>query len=198
MIADIQIHDGSTLKDCEAVIERGMQTVFEVGAALKQIRDNTLYDKKYGKGSTFDTYCRDRWGFQRAHAYRMIEASDTLSNLSPMGDILPTNERQVRPLSTLTDASQQAEAWAHAVEEAGGEQPTAKQVAAAVKAITVEATEEEPDEDAEITAEPETVDESEPETTDSEPLFQMKRWWKRAGKRDRGRFQKWVESGGKL
>ena len=198
MIADIQIHDGSTLKDCEAVIERGMQTVFEVGAALKQIRDNTLYDKKYGQGATFETYCKDRWGFTRMRASQLIAAREVVENVNQGLQIAPATERQVRPLSKLDDPGQQAEAWAHAVEDAGGEQPTAKQVAAAVKAITVEATEEEPDEDAEITAEPETVDESEPETTDSEPLFQMKRWWKRAGKRDRGRFQKWVESGGKL
>ena len=65
--------------------------------------------------ATFEDYCRERWGMNRAHAYRLIDAATVAVNLSPMGDILPTAERQARPLTVLEPA-QQREAWQRAVE----------------------------------------------------------------------------------
>lgn len=47
---------------------------------------------------------------QRAHAYRLIEAAEVRQNLSPMGDILPANERQARPLTELEPEAQRL-AW---------------------------------------------------------------------------------------
>jgi len=40
--------------------------------------------------------------------------------MSPTGDILPTHERQVRPLASLPPDTQ-VEVWGQAVEESGGE-----------------------------------------------------------------------------
>jgi hypothetical protein len=54
-----------TLLQCEAVIERGLASYREVGAALKEIRDRTLYREtpKYAKtGVTFEDYCQDPVG----------------------------------------------------------------------------------------------------------------------------------------
>lgn len=90
----------SDLRRLEAVIEKGKQTFIEVGSALKQIRDDRLYREKW---KTFEAYCEDKHEFQRAHAYRLIEASETVQavrDLSPMGDKI-TNERQARILSDV-------------------------------------------------------------------------------------------------
>ena len=98
-----------TLGECEAVIERGLKTFCEVGEALLAIRDGRLYRATH---STFDDYCRERWGFSRVRAHQLIEATKVIENLSllPLGNKLPETERQARPLSLLP-AAEQAEAW---------------------------------------------------------------------------------------
>jgi len=121
-----------TLQDCEAVIKAGLATFVDVGNALLQIRDGRLYRDQF---DTFEEYCRERWGFNRAHAYRMIEASEVVGVLSPMGDT-PRNERQARALAPLRDQPEKmAEAWSEAVETSGGK-PTAKTVSEVVERHT--------------------------------------------------------------
>jgi hypothetical protein len=90
-----------SLAENEAVIEAGLATFVEVGRALMEIRDGRQY--RSAGWSDFDTYCRERWGMARAHAYRMIEASEVVSELSPIGDKLPTSESQARELAPLRD-----------------------------------------------------------------------------------------------
>lgn len=119
------------LARCEAVIERGLTTFYEVGTALLKIRDARLYRASH---ATFEEYCRERWQFKKSQAYRLIEAAEVVGNLSPMGD-KPTSERQVRPLAGLAPEHQQA-AWERAVEESYGEQPTAAKVEEVAKTIT--------------------------------------------------------------
>lgn len=128
--AEITDSELTRLAECEAVIERGLKTFVDVGNALLEIRDSRLYRKEY---STFEDYCRARWNMQRAHAYRMIEAASVVNNLSPMGDILPTTERQARPLTTLPDELVPV-AWQQAVETA----PNGKVTAAHVQSVVDE------------------------------------------------------------
>lgn len=110
-----------TLADHEAVIARGLTTFIEVGTALLAIREGRLYREQY---PTFEEYCHDRWGWERAHAYRLMNGAETAALLSPMGDIpTPTAERQVRPLTRLPREEQPA-AWREAVEATGGGVPT--------------------------------------------------------------------------
>jgi hypothetical protein len=42
----------------------------------------------------------------KSHAYRLIEASRVIDNLSPVGDDLPENEAQLRPLGKLKPVDQ--------------------------------------------------------------------------------------------
>jgi hypothetical protein len=98
------------LEECEGAIDRGIKAFFEAGQALARIRDLRLYRVEY---RTFEDYCQQRWRMERAHAYRLVEAAAVYGNLSPMGDILPANERQIRPLTRL-DPDQQREAWEQA------------------------------------------------------------------------------------
>ncbi|MBC6435507.1 hypothetical protein FM036_39300 [Nostoc sp. HG1] len=125
----------------ERKVERA---VFEAGKALMELRDRRLYRSTH---STFEEYCKDRFGFQRRHPYRLIEASavfDNLMKMCPNGtqtesesddgemcpngtQILPTSERQVRPITKL-EPEQQWEVWQRAVQEAGGKVPSARVV----------------------------------------------------------------------
>lgn len=100
------------LERCEIVIKQGLETFVEVGQALMTIRDKRLYRLQY---TTFEDYCRERWGMSRPRAYEMIGAAKVVGNLSAMADI-PTSERQARPLTKL-EPEVQREAWAQVVEE---------------------------------------------------------------------------------
>ncbi len=112
------------LVQCEAVIERGLNTFVEVGTALLAIRDRRLYRAEFG---TFEDYCRQRWGLVRRQADRLIQAAEMSDNLRPMGLILPITERQARPLTGLPP-EQQREAWALAVQTAPDGKITASHV----------------------------------------------------------------------
>jgi hypothetical protein len=112
----------------EHTIEHGLQTFYAVGSALVSIRDLRLYRATHG---TFEDYCTDRWGIKRAHAYRLIDASEVIDDLreSPIGDgdnPMPVNEAQARPLGKLP-AEERGAAWHEAVERSGGK-PTARVV----------------------------------------------------------------------
>jgi hypothetical protein len=74
------------------------------GRALKEIRDNQLY--KLVLFDTFEAYTKARWDISRAHAYRLIKYWEVIHNLSPIGDILPVNESQVRHLAQLSPMEQ--------------------------------------------------------------------------------------------
>lgn len=119
----------------EAIIERAQRAFFfDVGTALLAIRDGRLY-RSDGFG-TFEEYCRARWGFERRHAYRLIDAARVVGHLEtcPTGHIRPTSERQVRPLTRL-EPEQQREAWAQAVAAAPGDKVTGAHVARAVEIV---------------------------------------------------------------
>ena len=116
----------SVLAECEAVIERGMDSFIEVGNALLRIRNERLYRSDFG---TFQEYCEARWSMSKTHANRMIDAAEVAENLTPMG-VKPTSERQLRPLVALPPVKQR-EAWKSAVETSATGQPTSTEVAAA-------------------------------------------------------------------
>jgi phage N-6-adenine-methyltransferase len=118
------------LEVLESVIDAGMQTFVHVGNALLEIRDGRLYRQAH---ATFEDYCRERWGMHRSRAYQLIEAAETVSNLSTIVDIVPATESQARPLTVLEPA-QQREAWQRAVETA----PNGKVTAAHVESVVNE------------------------------------------------------------
>ncbi|WP_235083015.1 hypothetical protein ACF3DV_26635 [Chlorogloeopsis fritschii PCC 9212] len=62
----------------ERKIERAF---FEAGKALMELRDHRLYRSTH---KTFEEYCKDRFGFERRHPYRLIEAAVVVDNLMQM------------------------------------------------------------------------------------------------------------------
>lgn len=121
----------------EGRIEKGLRAFWEIGQSLGQIRDKQLYRQTY---KTFEEYCLNRWEMSRRSAYRLIEAASVYENVTHGSQIpenvthgshfkiLPANERQVRPLATLTP-EQQRQAWAKAVSTAPGGKVTSGHVA---------------------------------------------------------------------
>jgi hypothetical protein len=105
--------EGSELSDrrlahLEAVIQRYRQDFYAVGKALNEIRNGRHYQKLCFK--TFERYVNVRWDMSKSQAYRLIEAFGVIVNLSPIGDVLPQNEAQARPLTRL-DPHSQRKAW---------------------------------------------------------------------------------------
>jgi hypothetical protein len=111
----------------EAVVERGLETFVEVGAALSEIRDGGLYRDTHG---TFDSYCRERWGFSRRTGYDLMQTAEVATTVQDLAH-LPSREaaRELAPLRA--EPEQVREAWAETVER-HGEHPTAKQTRAVV------------------------------------------------------------------
>ncbi len=96
------------LVELETVIARNQAHFCDIGRALNEIRKKRLY--KLALFETFEAYTQARWDMGRARAYRMIKAYKVICNLSPIGDILPANECQVRPLAQL-EPIEQRKAW---------------------------------------------------------------------------------------
>ena len=124
------------LRECEAAIQMGWKTFIDVGNALLRIRDSRLYRDTH---KDFEAYCRTKWDYQRAYAYRLMGAAATVKALSPIGDNklpqgipLPSNEAQVRPLVNLKP-KEAREIWISAVKQAKEGHVTAKMVQTQVK-----------------------------------------------------------------
>ena len=100
----------------EQVIRTNLKAFMEVGGALVKIRDSRLYRESH---ATFEQYCKDKWGFSRNYANKMIAAAAVVDNL---GTTVPTpqNEAQARPLTKLP-VIEQAAAWTKATEIAKDE-----------------------------------------------------------------------------
>jgi hypothetical protein len=142
-----------TLRDNEAVIQRGLTQVWEVAAALADIREQKQYREAGFK--TFEDYCQERWQFGRDYAERLIQGSQVYDNIASMvsdvddemptivgkNSVLPATESQTRAIRKETkDPKEQAAVWVQAVEDAGGEQPTAPQIKEAAAKVTASKT----------------------------------------------------------
>lgn len=126
-----QLVESPRLDELECVIDRAR---IDAGEALREIRDSRLYRER--GFSTFEDYCRERWGMSRIHAHRKIEASSILEAL-PIGNTEPPPpESQLRELAPLRDEPDNLrEAWSEATEraEASGQKMTAKIVREVVR-----------------------------------------------------------------
>jgi len=92
------------LTHLENIIAGNQNRFYEIGKALKEIRDSRLY--KLTLFETFEAYAGARWDIGRSQAYRLINAYSVIGNLSPIGDRLPGNETQTRPLVQLNPVEQ--------------------------------------------------------------------------------------------
>jgi hypothetical protein len=137
------------LDQYEQTIKKGLSTFLDVGHALAQIRDNRLYRETH---KSFEKYCKDTWDLGKSSAYRKIDGYQAInlleSKMSPMGDensskqksnsiILPTNERQTRPLTSLSP-DDQVKAWENVLEILNEGPPGTKLTAALINKVVKE------------------------------------------------------------
>ena len=112
------------------------QAFYVAGAALLEIRDRRLYRQDF---ASFEEYCQSRFTLTRRSVDYLIAASSVVKNLlrtkeiiqvrtngsQVLSFVLPTSERQVRPLAKL-EPQKQVEVWHKAVEIAGEKVPSGK------------------------------------------------------------------------
>jgi hypothetical protein len=104
---DLTVSEQQRLRECEEVIDAGLETAFQVGETLAVIRDERLYRATH---SNFEDYCRDRFNRGRDWAEGRIKAAQVLKEL-PMeiGTPAPTLE-QAKHLAKVSP-EQRAEVW---------------------------------------------------------------------------------------
>lgn len=131
--------DTKDLEKLEQIIQRNIQSFYEVGKALMEIRDRELYRLKNGGNyRTFEQYCKDQWSIARRTAYQFIDSAKVLENVRNCAQVIPATESQTRPLSQIKDPDQQREAWERAVETAPEGKVTAAHVNKVVREYTGE------------------------------------------------------------
>ncbi|MGD0898126.1 MAG: DUF5131 family protein [Thermoguttaceae bacterium] len=124
-----EAQEQSLLEECEATIETNLKGFYDVGVALKRIRDQRLY--RVAGHKTFEAYCQARWDFGRVRAHQLIDAAEVLENVNNCEQITlppPANEGQARELAKL-EPEQQVEVWKKVVDRAPDGNITAKLVA---------------------------------------------------------------------
>ncbi len=129
--ADKDRNEARALK--EEIINLSRQFFATLGEKLKYYRDRKLYRFE---ASTFGQWCEQELGMKRFYAYRLISAYEVYQNVAHgqqkvPESMLPTNERQVRPLTKLPP-QKQVELWVKAVSESD-KIPTGKQIEQLVK-----------------------------------------------------------------
>jgi hypothetical protein len=103
-LSEYAIMQQDRLKHLETIISKNQYRFYEIGKALLEIRDSRLY--KQVLFTSFEAYARSRWDIGRSQIYRLIDAYGVINNLSPIGDRLPGNETQTRPLVPLSPPEQ--------------------------------------------------------------------------------------------
>lgn len=163
------------LTKCEEVIDRTKGAFLECGIALASIRDKKLYRRDF---RTFDAYCQDRWGWQRMHAHRLIEAAKVVEDLPQNVSRGIQNERQARALAKVPK----------------------EQRVEVIKAVTESGpiTSERITETARKFKDPldhlQQPVEYHPDDDDSDNLFHLKNKWRKTSNRDREAFLAWIQT----
>jgi hypothetical protein len=126
--------DSIEFEKLNAIIDQGMESVFEVGSALVGVKTRKLYVPEFG---TWKRYLKEKFSIGCPYASRLMRAAETVEQLKerlPIGNVsvLPVNETQVRPLLRLKELDDRALAWQKAVESSVDGKPIALDVTQAV------------------------------------------------------------------
>ena len=119
-------------------LEKEVKTAFYVaGLALIKLNELRLYRSTH---LSFNEFCQDVFGYSSDYAYLKMAAArvyqNLLDNLLPIDKqqpILPTRQRQLRPIvKAKLDSNAQLEVWQWAVSLADGKVPSSSIVTEAV------------------------------------------------------------------
>lgn len=90
----------SRFEICKRTIRDGLQTVFDTGAALIEVRDFKYYREDF---DTFEDFCGQTYRISRGQAYRLIDAAETKESLPAAAAKLITNEAQARAIAAVPE-----------------------------------------------------------------------------------------------
>lgn len=90
--------EAARYKLCTETILQSLQSQFDGGIALIEVRDAKLYRQEF---DTFEEYCAEVLKISRGQAYRLIEAATVKESLPPKLSEKITNERQARALADV-------------------------------------------------------------------------------------------------
>jgi galactitol-specific phosphotransferase system IIB component len=139
---ELSTKDQEFLRQREEVIQKALLCCVKAGRALLEIRnykDGLFYKSQY---TTFENYCRQRFGIGRPYAYQTMDAAEVYDDLSARADKecvkvnLPENEKQLRQLKKLP-RELRLEAWLRASNAAGSGRVTSTAVAKEVRQLAV-------------------------------------------------------------
>ena len=91
----------SKFQECLKIVREGIKTVFAVGLALKQIKDEELWSDDY---DSFAHFADQECGLGKTRVYQLIEAAEVKESVSHStigGKIV--NERQARELAQVPE-----------------------------------------------------------------------------------------------
>jgi hypothetical protein len=94
----LSIAESKRLIELEKTIARGKKTFVEVGLALAEIRDLKLYKHEH---NSFEVYCREKWGWEKAYANHVIRAADAVKCLPENLATIVATEGQARELGKI-------------------------------------------------------------------------------------------------
>lgn len=184
------------LAACESLIRTGLDNFVLVGAALTEVNDSRLYRKTH---PDFKSWVKEKWDMTARHAYRLIEATAIVEAVRPIGHTLQT-ESQARELSKASPAKR-----AEVLEAVAAKGPvTARAIRSEIQdAVEVEKPRVTVDDQWKNAAgQPESwgpggapikpADHA-PEDDESDALFGLKRYWKKATKKERKEFLTWIK-----
>ena len=136
--APLSVPDREYLDERELMVTGGIRAGIAASQALFEIhsyKDGILWRSSF---PTFETYCRVRWDYGKAHSYRLVECGgfvDELASQSPKGDSdawMPRSETHVRPLLALPK-EERVSCWKEIVAETPPAELTGRQVSKLAK-----------------------------------------------------------------
>lgn len=135
-IAKLTEVENEELRIAEGRIRKGLKAFIEVGSALSLIKEKRLYRQSH---RTFAAYLRERWGFNKAHGYRLINSAHFLEKISPIAEKrnlpVPSNERQIRLLHRIKDTNKCCDILAEAKSIADGQALDYQHIVKALQAL---------------------------------------------------------------
>lgn len=92
--------DIMALERNERIINEGKDTFVKVGLALLEIREKRGY--KLRGFDNFESYCDSQFGFSRRHAYRLMDAAETVIDIKSVSPgVTIESERQARAVQEM-------------------------------------------------------------------------------------------------
>ena len=110
---DLLANQPEELRKRERIIQSGMNTFYAVGNALSEIKEMRLFLATH---STWDEYCRERWGMAARTAYQTIKSAAVISMVDDGTGRIPKTESIARELITINPTDRK-KVWLDAIAE---------------------------------------------------------------------------------